>query len=361
MVLDHFDVERQQFVRDLVFADRSAQPSIRHDDVRLGIGPCRLCDCQLGRTNVTSEVRLLPFFERNLSFDCQQSDEQLAEHHQPDPRVQQHHAGSLFEDHHAADQQYDARQRPLQQLPQNPHRRIVEDISINPQPSQQQAHARAASRFDPKRNRCATDRFARFASVDPHGLVNRDAPDRRQHELEQQPQTAPRDPTVALQAVRVRATDDHHPRRQQTQPDHADAGPQPISFGLRLEPDAVSGQQIQEHQHADQSATRKRNHHPIGYVRLAGNERWRKENLQIDPRQIATEVFFDDLPNVLIDLSHRPGQDEKRGQRQQRHRQLERRQRPHQFFDQRPNRDVRVRCRAIIQNVCGCHDWSPTG
>ena len=359
VVFQHLDVERQQFVRDLVFADAAGQPCIGDDDVRFGIRAGGLDDRQLGRADVAGVVRRLTFFERNLSFDCHQADKQLAEHHQPDAGVQQHDAGALLEDHHAADQQHNTGQRPLQQLPQNPHRRIVEHIAPHPQPGQQQTGRRATGCFDPKRNRLPRLCLAGFRRVDANRLVDRVAPNSRQHKLEQQPQRVPRDPAIALQAVRIGTAHDHQPRRQQTESDHADSGPQPIPLRLCLEPNAVSGQQIQKHHDADQSAAGKGNDHPIGNVRLAGEERRRKENLQINPRQIAAEVFFDHFPNVRVHLRHRPGQHQKRRHRQERHRQLQRRQRPHQLLDQRPDRDVRFRCRAILEEVCGCHDWSP--
>ena len=328
VILQHLDVERQQFVRDLALTDAAFQSRAWHHDVRFGIRAGGFDKGQLGRPVIAGEVRCLPFLQRNLSLDRRQADQQFAEHHQPDAAMQQHDAGSLLKDHHAADQHHDAGKRRFQQLPQDAHRRIVQPsgISPHPQPRNDQAENNTKDVSRPEL-RLGRD-IARSESRQLDGTIDRSAPQHRQPQFEKRPQRLPRDPAFALQTVRTGTARHDQPGGQHSQSDDSHTGPQLSSLRLRFESDAVGRHQIQKHQRADQPAAGKRNHHPSRQVRLMieqeiREERGREKDLQVDPRHLTAEVFIDDLPDVLIDLSQRPRQHEHDRHRQQRDRQLQ--------------------------------------
>ena len=80
---------------------------------------------QLERANVVDERGRLALFQVHLSFNRRQRDVQFVEHHQANPRMQQHDARSFAETHPAPGHQRGRRESPLGQLPEDSHRGIT--------------------------------------------------------------------------------------------------------------------------------------------------------------------------------------------------------------------------------------------
>jgi hypothetical protein len=113
---------------------------LRHNHHVVRFGVRRIDHGQFGGPHVLREVDRLPLADAHHRLDGLRADQQFAEHQQPDAAVQQHDACPLGEHQPAADEQHAGGSQALDELPQDPHRRVVERrFGVDEQPAEQDA------------------------------------------------------------------------------------------------------------------------------------------------------------------------------------------------------------------------------
>ena len=93
---------------------------------------------QFDRSNVDGMGRGLPFENRHLLFDIGCRDVDFIDHQHRDAYVQQNDPPFSTEQQLASSKHCQRRNTPLNQLPENPHRRITQETVISQTPNQDQ-------------------------------------------------------------------------------------------------------------------------------------------------------------------------------------------------------------------------------
>ena len=197
------------------------------------------------------------FAEEHLGFDGFQPDEDLADHEKGHAAVEQDDAGPLLEQGLATGEQHEAGDRSLHELVEDSHRGIAlpEFDAGEEQPGKR------------ARERCrGAERHPAFDLVLDARLETEPeaAGGERQHSKQEDiPQLAVADEGHCLQAVVVIAAGDDEPGDEHSHRQKPQARNQPGAAGLDPEADEVGGEEVQQHQPADDPALGKDDRRPL--------------------------------------------------------------------------------------------------